>query len=123
MDESPSGADTPLGRDGREIEKAFAQAGDEEDLADAQNAAQDMQADAADFGMDEKRAATAVSLDAQTNKNRVAVAEQGVPRADRDSIEPGTPASLAGGDEEEYDEGEPGAIDEYMLRFAEWDWT
>lgn len=88
-----------------DLTRAFAQVEDEEDAAAAQVAQHEGNLDAGDF---------AVPTGESVPVKKVQVVE---PSASA------TPVPAEEEEEEEEDlEGEPGSIDEYMLRFVQWDW-
>ncbi len=103
-------------RDRREMERALALAEDEEDAEAARIAAGEGDMDNTDFetgdrvrsrgGSESATPAPTPGVDSPAAKQIEDVAE----------IEDGNE------NDEEYDDAEPGSVDEYMLRLVEWDW-
>lgn len=99
-----------LGKE-REFAAALAEVEDEEDVVAAQVAQGEGELDFAEF---EERKAQAPTPASALEKKKSAVS---TPVPSRMETEAGTPM------EEEYDDDDDvGGVDEYMLRFVEWDW-
>jgi helicase SWR1 len=89
-----------------DLTRAFAQVEDEEDAAAAQVAQYEGNLDAGDF---------AVPAGESVPTKKVQLVEQSASA---------TPAPAVDDEEEDEEdlEGEPGSVDEYMLRLVQWDW-
>lgn len=98
----------------RQLAEVFAQVEDEEDVQAARVAQGEGELDISEFAEAPKKAAAAVPAPAK--KARFEVDESGTPAT---PMEPGEEGEDG---EEDYDEDEPGGVDEYMLRTVEWDW-
>lgn len=112
-----------------EMQSALAQAEDEEDHDAAQLAETEI-IDAADFGEAIREPSVISEKAAEQSRGSISrgdISEEPTPVADDNISE--TSAAMkeetlnpAAGDEEVYDDDEPGVVDEYMLRMVEWDW-
>ncbi|BEI90755.1 uncharacterized protein CcaverHIS019_0308250 [Cutaneotrichosporon cavernicola] len=111
--------------EGREFAAALAEVEDEEDAAAARVALGEGEMDFAEFDEDKKAQAQAKRRDESEP-----APSGGVSRASASAIPShiassvGTPISALEEEEEEdgYDDDDVGGVDEYMLRFVEWDW-
>jgi helicase SWR1 len=103
-------------RDRREMERALAEAEDEEDAEAARIAAGEVEMDNTDFETGDRNRSR-VGSGSSTPAPISAVDSPGLEQIDE-------VATNGKGDEddEEYDDAEPGSVDEYMLRLVEWDW-
>lgn len=115
MDDEPEAVDQevlrPRAGEERELAKALAEVEDEEDAAAARVAQGEGELDFEEF-------------DADKEKERVVPKRVGFQVQEEGSATP-APATAHEGDEEEEVEEEDdgiGGVDEYMLRFVEWDW-
>jgi helicase SWR1 len=104
----------------RQLAEVFAQVEDEEDVQAARVAQGEGELDISEFAEAPKKAASAVPVSAPVpapaKKARFEVDESGTP------VTPMEPGEEGEDGEEDYDEDEPGGVDEYMLRTVEWDW-
>lgn len=120
--EDASAAAPRLGQE-RELAQALAEVEDEEDAAAARVAQGEGEMDFAEFGGGDdvaKKAKTAATVVAGVAAQQPAISRLGTEGPPTGT---GTGSATPLPEEEEYyDDDEPGAVDEYMLRFVEWDW-